>query len=308
MAEPAVRLVAEGLHFPEGPVPEPDGSVLVSEMAVGRITRVLPDGRKETVATPGGGPNGMCRLPSGDLVVCQNGGASWGEGPWPMNVPGALRVFRPLGPPSEALVPQLQRVDRTGETKTLATHFLAVDGQRRALVRPSDICADADGGFYLTDGGTTEGRQRTLTGLLYGDSNGDLREILYPLEMPNGVALSPSGDRLYVAETRTRRVWCCGLAGPGILNGIRALGTVPSGGPLNMGGADGLCVDGAGNVIVATLGSGGITVLDDRGALLSSWPMDDPLTTNAAMSVDGLSVFVTLASTGRLMNLKSWVK
>ena len=48
------ELVADGLRFPEGPVVMPDGSVILTEIASGKITRVAPDGSKETVATPGG--------------------------------------------------------------------------------------------------------------------------------------------------------------------------------------------------------------------------------------------------------------
>ena len=34
--------VADGLRFPEGPVAMPDGSVILVEIAAGRITRVAP--------------------------------------------------------------------------------------------------------------------------------------------------------------------------------------------------------------------------------------------------------------------------
>ena len=47
--------IASGLRFPEGPVAMPDGSVIVVETEAGRITRCWGDGRKEVVATPGGG-------------------------------------------------------------------------------------------------------------------------------------------------------------------------------------------------------------------------------------------------------------
>ena len=43
-------LIADGLAFPEGPVALPNGDVLLVEIAGGRITRVKPDGAKETVA------------------------------------------------------------------------------------------------------------------------------------------------------------------------------------------------------------------------------------------------------------------
>ena len=52
----------------------PDGTVLVVELKRGRITRVHPDGRKETVAEPGGSPNGLAIGPDGALYVCNSGG------------------------------------------------------------------------------------------------------------------------------------------------------------------------------------------------------------------------------------------
>ncbi|MEI9930994.1 MAG: hypothetical protein WDM89_10695 [Rhizomicrobium sp.] len=54
-----LRELTTGLRFPEGPVAMDDGSVIVVEMAAGRITRVKSDGSKHTVAEPGGGPNGL---------------------------------------------------------------------------------------------------------------------------------------------------------------------------------------------------------------------------------------------------------
>src|ERR1700722_4724781 len=53
-----IELVTEGLRFPEGPIAMADGSVILTEIEGQTLTRVLPDGRKETVAETGGGPNG----------------------------------------------------------------------------------------------------------------------------------------------------------------------------------------------------------------------------------------------------------
>src|SRR4051794_25579264 len=69
--------LAAGLRFPEGPVAMPDGSVILVEIAAGRVTRVKPDGTKETVAEPGGGPNGLAVGPDGKLYCCNNGGFGW---------------------------------------------------------------------------------------------------------------------------------------------------------------------------------------------------------------------------------------
>ena len=57
----------------------PDGSLLVTELKNGRVTRVHPDGRKETAAEPGGSPNGLAIGPDGALYVCNSGGWDFHE-------------------------------------------------------------------------------------------------------------------------------------------------------------------------------------------------------------------------------------
>jgi len=81
---------------------------------------------------------------------------------------------------------------------------------------------------------------------------------------------------------------------------------VPSGGPMNFGGADGLCVAGDGTIIVATVGTGGVTAFSPDGQLLGAIVADDPMTTNVALSRDGRSLFITLASSGRLIVVDDW--
>lgn len=296
--------VATGLAFPESPIVQPDGSVLVSEMAAGRVVRIT-DRAVEEYAVTGGGPNGIVTI-GDDLIVCQNGGDAWGIRPWPYDYPGAAQVRRPVGRASDPVTPQVQRISAAGTVSTLATTFRALDGYERVLVRPSDICSDGADGFYITDGGITTGRSRELSGLLHGNSSGQLTEIAYPLEMPNGVVLSPDGTSLYVAETRTRRVWRFDVAGPGVITGARGFATVPSGGPLNIGGADGLCVTSEGCVIAATLGAGGVTVFDPAGSLLLQVFADDPMTTNAIVDETRDRLLMTLASSGRLVAIEDW--
>lgn len=57
--------VCDGLEFPEGPVAMADGSVIVVEVQGQRLTRVQPNGRKETLVETGGGPNGAAIGPDG---------------------------------------------------------------------------------------------------------------------------------------------------------------------------------------------------------------------------------------------------
>ena len=62
-----IELVCEGLGFPEGPIAMADGSVILTEIKGRRLTRVRPDGSKETVVETGGGPNGAAIGPDGAI-------------------------------------------------------------------------------------------------------------------------------------------------------------------------------------------------------------------------------------------------
>ena len=67
-----IKVIAEGLRFPEGPVVERDGSILLVEIERQTLSRVRPDGRIEVVAKTGGGPNGLAIGPDG--IVVQDSG------------------------------------------------------------------------------------------------------------------------------------------------------------------------------------------------------------------------------------------
>ena len=67
------EVVGSSLGFPEGPVVMQDGSIILVEIRLGCITR-LWNGKREVIATPGGGPNGLAIGPDGALYCCNNGG------------------------------------------------------------------------------------------------------------------------------------------------------------------------------------------------------------------------------------------
>ena len=84
------REIASGLAFPEGPIALADGSVIVVEIEGGRLTRVLPSGKKVVIARLGGGPNRAAIGPDGKCYVCNNGGFSWHQ--------DSRNHVRPTGP------------------------------------------------------------------------------------------------------------------------------------------------------------------------------------------------------------------
>src|SRR5262245_20286072 len=84
-----MRVLANDLQFPEGPVYLEDGSVLVVEIRRKTLTRIWGKGRKEIVAELGGGPNGAAIGPDGYCYVCNNGGFHFVEsrGVWVIQGP-----------------------------------------------------------------------------------------------------------------------------------------------------------------------------------------------------------------------------
>src|SRR5215469_8988145 len=67
-------IVAEGLHFPEGPVVMKDGSVLFVQIESKEISRLTPAGKVEQLAQLDGGPNSLTVGPDGAIYIANNGG------------------------------------------------------------------------------------------------------------------------------------------------------------------------------------------------------------------------------------------
>jgi len=284
--------ITTGLEFPEGPVAFPDGSVVLVEIKAGAVTRVHADGRRETVAKTGGGPNGAALGPDGKLYVCNNGGFEWSD------VGG---ILLPGDQPADYTGGSIQRVDlATGAVETLYTEC---DGQ--PLKGPNDLVFDSAGGFWFSDLGKTRPRDRDRGGIYYALPDGSsIREVLYPLDSPNGVGLSPDGRRLYAAETFTGRVYYWDLEAPGVLAAESHQSRLLVGLP-DLQLLDSLAVDSAGHVCVATLINGGITRISPDGSEVEHFPMPDPLTTNICFGGDDLqTAYVTLSGTGRLAKLR----
>jgi gluconolactonase len=294
MADQAFTEITNGLQFPEGPVSMPDGSVILTEMFASRLTRVAPDGTKTTVAEINGSPNGLALGPDGDLYLCNNGNAFTKVDMGGLLYPGPFDPSRYIGG-------RIQRVNiETGVVTDLYTH--CGEHQLRA---PNDIVFDKHGGFYFTDHGTRDERTADRTGIYYATTDGSsITEIAFPVDGPNGIGLSPSEDTLYWAETHTGRVYQRTITSPGVLAPPDGASVVLCGLP-GYQLLDSLAVDGDGNVCVATLINGGITVISPSGEIVKHIAVDDRLTTNICFGgPDFQTAYITASSTGRLLAMK----
>jgi gluconolactonase len=288
-----MRVVATGLRFPEGPVWLGNGDVALVEIERRTVSIVSPDGQVRVLATPGGGPNGLAVGPDGAFYVCNNGGFAWlDEG----------GILRPRLQPPDYTGGRIERVDpATGEVKVLYDSC-----GRNGLRGPNDIVFDRDGGFYFTDLGKTRARDRDQGGIYYARADGSfITEVAYPVLTPNGIGLSPDGGTVYFAETETARLWALDLERPGVARKQKL--PSPHGGRFicGLGGFqrfDSLAVDAAGNICVATLVSGAVTVIAPDGRIVRVVHFPDPSTTNICFGgVDLRTAYVTLSGTGQLV-------
>jgi len=293
---PDITEIASGLRFPEGPIAMPDGSIVLVEMFGPRLTRVHADGSKETLVEIEGGPNGAAVGPDGAIYLCNNGGSFTPVEMEGMVLPGPFDRDRFIGG-------RIQRVDP--QDCTVSDLYTECNG--RPLRAPNDLVMDGHGGFWFTDHGVRDVEERTsdFTGIYYAQADGSaITEVVYPVEAPNGIGLSPDTDTLYWAETHTGRVFQRTVTSPGELEPVMPLDTsaVLYGLP-GFQLLDSLAVDCEGWVSVATLVNGGITSISPDGSQVEHYATGDMITTNICFGGEDLrTAFVTCSSTGRLVS------
>lgn len=292
------RVITDGLDFPEGPIAMPDGSVLVVEIKGGRLIRVLPDGSKEVAAELGGGPNGAAIGPDGACYVANNGGFHWLS----EDIFDTKGYQRPHGRAHGYTGGGIQRVDlATGQVTTLYTHCEGVP-----INGPNDLVFDRNGDLWFTDHGKTYDRVMDQGVVYHAAADGSwIRQAIYPMVTPNGCALSADEKTLYVSETETGRLWHWPITGRGEV--AKAAWPSPNGGRM-LGQAtgyqrfDSMALEDNGNICVATLVTGGITVFSPEGEKLEYWEGPEPYCTNLCFGgPDMKTVYITVSGRGQLI-------
>ncbi|AYJ85302.1 SMP-30/gluconolactonase/LRE family protein (plasmid) [Sphingomonas paeninsulae] len=200
------RTFAEGLSFAEGPIALSDGSLMCVEVLAGRLTAITRSGNLHLVAQLGRGPNGAAIGPDGQCYVANNGGLTRED-----LVCLAAHKDSDLNVPPSGCI---QVVDlQTGSFAILYDHCDGV-----ALIAPNDIVFDQNGGFYFTDYGSLRRAGPEPGRVYYATTDGrSIQDMGRDLQRPNGIGLSPRGDRLYVSETSRGRLWSFAIAEPGAL-------------------------------------------------------------------------------------------
>ena len=246
----------------EGPAFDREGNLWCVDIAYGRIFRVSPDGRWETMITYNGEPNGLAFHKDGRLFV-----ADYSNG---------IMVFDP-------------------RARTIAPFFQRHNLERLKAV--NDLTFSSTGDLYFTDQGMTG--LHDPTGRVFRiRADGAIDLLLNNVPSPNGLVLSPDEQVLYVAVTRANAIWRVpllpggGVAKVGLFIQLTG-GLGPDGLAIDREGGLAICHIGLGTVWLMTpRGEPAARIVSPLGFH----------TTNAAYGgKGGKELFITESETGTLL-------
>ena len=278
--------VAGPYDFTEGPVWDGE-SVLFTDIPNSRVMRYDPaTGECDEHLTGTNRGNGLTLGPDGDLYCCEMGGHA------------------------------VTRWDADGNRSVIADEY---EGDR--LNSPNDLLFDSEGRLWFTDPDYDDQSDLELDHFsVYrldprGDGAWEITRVVEDTTNPNGLVVSPDGNRLYVAQSEygegnARELRAYSLESDGAAGEYEVLHSF---GPHR--GIDGMCLDADGNV-VATAGwmdSGPgplLYVFSPRGRVLETHPYPGEAPTNCAFGgrdlrtlyvtgYDGFLYRVEVGRTGR---------
>ena len=232
--------IATGFIFTEGPVWNPEGFLLFSDMPGDIRRRWSPADGVTVVRDPANKCNGMAYDGFGRLLVCEH---------------------------STSL---LVRESDGGEIELLASTY---DGKE--LNSPNDVIVATGGDIFFSD--PTYGRTRDF-GLerdpdldfrgVYRLSGGDLALVDTDFTQPNGLCLSPDETVLYVNDTERALIVAYPRSADGGLGHRSTFADRVGDVDFEVGVVDGMKCDAEGNVLVT--GPNGIWVFDPTGGHLGT--------------------------------------
>jgi len=129
--------------------------------------------------------------------------------------------------------------------------IIAAEWKGKRLNSPNDVVVRRDGHIYFTDPASKavlEPQELGFNGLYHVTPSGELSLITGNLARPNGVALTPDGRTLYVADSETKKIIAFDLDAAGNASKEKVLVAAVAGSP------DGLRVAANGKLYVACRG------------------------------------------------------
>jgi gluconolactonase len=251
-----VEKLAGGFSFIEGPVWNPDGYVLFTDINTDRIHRWSAAEGLTLFRRPSGYANGLTYDRQRRLIACEGGRR------------------------------RLTRTEADGTITVLANRY-----NGKSFHSTNDVVVRSDGAIYFTDppGYWFDPRAERYFGGVYRLSpEGQLTLVAGDLHLPNGLAFSPDEKRLYVNDFHRWQIRVYDVLADGTLANGRFFAELRGPGE---GGADGMKVDTRGNVY--STGPGGVWVFDPAGTLLGKILMKRFVANCAWGDADGKTLYLT---------------
>jgi len=274
------EVFVDGFVSPEGPVFAPDGTLYVcdfgvfpetddpSEAGQRNVYRVTRDRNIEVfvnTGSTGGMPTGAAFHKDGQLFLCDSGRG------------------------------ELLAIDSRGNIRVLAEQY-----KSRHLHGPNDIVFDYVGNAYFTDPKGSSAKNPTGDIYVYR-TNGILELFDRNYAFPNGVALGPDRQTLYLAETQTQRIFRFTLSKDGRHAKRELFTTLPQDSSHPEYGPDGMAFDAEGNLYIAHWGTVHVDVVSEQGDMIGMFPVLGKYPTNVAFW--GTWLYVTEMEHGQVVRL-----
>lgn len=195
----------------------------------------------------------------------------------------------------EADARRVSRMDRQGNVERFFDGF-----EGKKFNSPNEITVRRDGNVYFTDpafGSAADTRELDFNGVFHATPRGELAAVARWKTRPNGIALSPDGRLLYVADSDRHTVAVFELDRNGSVSNQKEFAIHVNGVP------GGLCVDSTGRVYVCAKG---ISVYSPQGKFERQLVSDRTVTTCTFGEPEGDTLYI--ATRGDIFAAKFGVK
>jgi gluconolactonase len=219
--------LAVGYRFTEGPAWSKDGYLIFSDTPSDRLLKWTPGQSVEVFRNDAHGPAGNAFDTQGRLYTC------------------------------ETRTRRVTRTDKTGKIEVVAEKW---DGKR--FNAPAGIALSKNGSVYFTDpafGQQADHRDLDFYGIYHIPVKGSMSLVAKFNGRPHGIAVSPNGRTLYIADADAKNIHAFDLDGKGEASNDRVLVAKVDGVP------GGMAVDDKGNLWVP---SNGVAIYSPEGKKL----------------------------------------